>query len=411
MQATSGAIRAMKCLGECGMMWGAVWLLMSCGGCGVFLKHSIPPPPQNQNEEVFAETPDGWMLAIRRYKPENKKPGSLPVILCHGYGCNGTFWTLEDRCDFAAYLRAKGYDTYVPDLRGMGQSYHKPDPGEFTGDTLMDEPQDGIGDWTVDDYAFTDVPAIIDKVRELSGAPKVCWVGHSMGGMIMYAYLVRAKGAQDNVQTFVAVASPVFMFQPAGRMMQNMRKNVGLLKTVNIKGICDNYALLPTGIMPFDTLYYNRANVTDLTVRRMNAYCMEDLPYGVSLQLNQMVATGTFWSADGKIDYCERLHEITIPMYFVSGKLDNMCPAGMAYYAYRCVGSGHKEFIHFARANEDKADYGHCDLIWGLSAPEEVFPKIASWLDRYQPGSATQPRYQVRQMRRESLEGEVFISD
>ena len=365
-----------------------VGLAIGSGGCGSVLRRLISPTPAGENEEVFAETPDGWMLALRHYKPDVRKPGSLPIILCHGYGCNGTFWTLEKRCDFAAYLRSKGYDTWVPDLRGMGQSYHKPHAGKYVAHHINDEPQDGVGDWTADDYAMIDVPTIIDAVRKRSGSPKVCWVGHSMGGMIMYAYLIRGERAQEQVQTFVAVASPIFMLQPADRMLQDMRNSVGLLKIANIKGICEDYALMPTGIMPFDTLYYNRENVTELTIQRMYAYCMEDLPYGVSVQLNRMVNTGDFWSADGKIDYCARLNEITIPMYFVSGKLDNMCPGGMAYNAYRRVGSKDKDYIHFARANENKVDYGHCDLIWGLPAPGEVYPKILAWLDTHQPGSA-----------------------
>ena len=377
----------MKCPAKYGIALAAACLVVSCGGCGSVLKRLISAPPQSETEQVFAETSDGWMIALRHYKPARQKTGSLPVVLCHGYGCNGTFWTLERRCDFAVYLRDRGYDVWVPDLRGMGQSYHKPHFGPYAGHHLNDEPQDGISDWTVDDYALTDVPAIIGHVKKATGAPKVCWVGHSMGGMIMYAYLVAGQGAQDNVHTFVALASPIFMLQPADRMLQDMKNNVGMLKIANIKGICEDYALLPTGIMPFDTLYYNRENVTELTVRRMYAYCMEDLPYGVSVQLNRMVSTGDFWSADGTIDYCSRLHEITIPVYVVSGKLDNMCPGGMAYNAYRAVGSKDKEYIHFARANENKADYGHCDLVWGLPAPGEVFPAVESWLDKHRLGA------------------------
>jgi len=369
----------------------ATWCVGVGSGCNALISRIIPPTPQHQNAQVFAETRDGWMLAIRRYEPAQKKPGSLPVVLCHGYGCNGTFWTLSEQNDFASYLRSKGYDTWVCDLRGMGQSHRKPHFGTYTGHHVNDEPQDGVDDWTVDDYAMTDVPTIIGKVKELTGAPKVCWIGHSMGGMIMYAYLVASPGGPANVHTFVALASPVFMLQPADGMLQQMDRSVGFLKIANIRGICRDYALLPTGIMPFDVLYYSRENVTELTVQRMYAYCMEDLPYGVSVQMNRMVETGDFWSANGKVNYSARLGTITIPMYFVGGKLDNMCPGGLAWKAYESVGSKDKAFIHFARANDYSADYGHCDLIWGKPAPREVFPKLAAWLDKHPVDSATRP--------------------
>ena len=371
-----------------------VWLIVSGSGCSV-VSRLIPPPPQRQTEQIFADTTDGWMLAIRHYKPTHPKPGALPVILCHGFGVNGMFWTLEEHSDFADYLRNKGYDVWVPDLRGMGQSRRKPDFGRFVGVQLKDVPKVAIDDWTVDHYGLVDAPAIIAKVKKLTGAPKVCWVGHSMGGMVMYAYLIRGKNAQDNVQTFVAVSSPVFMFQPADKLLQDMKENVNLLKFVSVRGFSHEYATLAgLGVTPFDTLYYNRQNVGLLTVQRMYAYCMEDLPYGVSVQLNHMVTTGHFMSFDEKFDYSAKLGEIKIPMYFIGAKLDNMCPAGLAYRAHQSVGSKQKGFIHFSRANAYSSDYGHCDLIWGNQASAEVFPKVLAWLNAHQPGADTKPTTQ-----------------
>ena len=376
---------------QCGVMLAGIVVVVTCGGCPL-ASGLVPPPPQRQSEQVFAETTDGWMLAIRRYKPTTAKPNALPVILCHGFGVNGTFWTLEEYSDLADYLRNTGYDVWVLDLRGMGQSRRKPDFGRFVGAQIRTELPGGIDDWTVDHYALVDAPAVIRKVQKLTGAPKVCWIGHSMGGMVMYAYLIRGQNAQQNIQTFVAVSSPVFMFQPADKMLQEMKESVDLLKYVSVKGFSRGIApIAALGVTPFDTLYYNRRNVTMLTIQRMYAYCMEDLPYGVAVQLNHMVIGGHFLSHDRKFDYSENLGKITIPMYFIGAKLDNMCPAGVAFRAYQSVGSRDKEFVHFSRANGQSADYGHCDLIWGNNARTEVFPKILAWLDKHQPGAASKP--------------------
>ena len=381
----------MKRIRQCLVVLALVCLAVGGAGCGLFT-NLIPPPPQRQDEQVFAETTDGWMLAIRHYKPATPKPGSLPVILCHGFGVNGTFWSLEEHSDLADYLRGNGYDVWVLDLRGMGQSRRKPDFGRFVGAKIKDVPPGGIDDWTVDHYALVDAPTIIKKVKELTGAPKVCWIGHSMGGMVMYAYLIRSPGARENVQTFVAVSSPVFMFQPPDKMHEEMKESVDLLKYVSVAGFSRQYAPVATlGVTPFDILYYNRANVTTLTIQRMYAFCMEDLPYGVSSQLNRMVTSGRFESADGKFDYSDHLADITIPMYFIGAKLDHMCPAGVAYEAYKSVGSRDKEFVHFSRSNKYPADYGHCDLIWGNTAKTDVFPKIVAWLNKHQPGVTTKP--------------------
>ena len=40
-----------------------------------------------------------------------------------------------------------------------------------------------------DDYARYDMAAAVDAVRERTGSETVSWVGHSLGGMLLYAWL------------------------------------------------------------------------------------------------------------------------------------------------------------------------------------------------------------------------------
>ncbi|MCK4298374.1 MAG: alpha/beta hydrolase, partial [Planctomycetes bacterium] len=51
--------------------------------------------------------------------------------------------------------------------------------------------------------------------------------------------------------------------------------------------------------------------------------------------------------------------------------------------AYRLLGSEDKSYRLFGLANGHVADYGHCDLINGKRAREEVFAYIAGWLDEH----------------------------
>jgi predicted alpha/beta hydrolase len=124
-------------------------------------------PVAHADELHFARTPDGWRLALHRYRPQRPDPGT-PVILCSGYACNRWFIDYDERYSLARFLARLGFDAWVLELRGRGLSY----PATRTPQTWQ---------WTFDELATIDVPAAIAHVTSATGHP-VRWVGHSMGG-------------------------------------------------------------------------------------------------------------------------------------------------------------------------------------------------------------------------------------
>ena len=38
----------------------------------------------------------------------------------------------------------------------------------------------------------------------------------------------------------------------------------------------------------------------------------------------------------------------------------------------------------FGKSTGYALNYGHCDLVWAKSAPQEIFPEIVKWLDQRQ---------------------------
>jgi hypothetical protein len=51
---------------------------------------------------------------------------------------------------------------------------------------------------------------------------------------------------------------------------------------------------------------------------------------------------------------------------------------------------GEKEYWNAGREAGLSADYGHSDLIFGLRAPEEIYPRVVQWL-RAHSEAAHQP--------------------
>ena len=77
----------------------------------------------------------------------------------------------------ARLLARRGFDVWIPSLRGTGDSEHR---------TQVGTSPEGFD---FDAYALRDLPAIIGYVREKTNGREVRYIGHSMGGMILYAYL------------------------------------------------------------------------------------------------------------------------------------------------------------------------------------------------------------------------------
>lgn len=88
----------------------------------------------------------------------------LPVLLIHGYGCNGGYWRP---------LSAR--------LRGAGISHDAIDLEPITGD--------------IDGYV-PQVQAAVERLAALTGAPRVVIVAHSMGGLVARAWLRRHGDAR-----------------------------------------------------------------------------------------------------------------------------------------------------------------------------------------------------------------------
>ena len=153
----------------------------------------------------YATTADGWKLGIRKYEPKQADPGKLPVVLCHGLGLNGTFWTITKN-HLPEQLSARGYCVYVVDVRGSGASHRVGTLGRVN-QVLRQTPLNELREdrWSVDDQVKYDVPAILDFVQKETGAPRVNWVGHSLGGMIMLAYLETSDRPDQDRANFTVV--------------------------------------------------------------------------------------------------------------------------------------------------------------------------------------------------------------
>jgi pimeloyl-ACP methyl ester carboxylesterase len=331
----------------------------------------------------YAQTDDGWRLGVRHYTPENPDPSKLPVVLCHGLGLNGTFWTITDD-HLPKQLTEAGYEVFVVDMRGSGGSYREGAVGWVNSglrETILPELRND--DWSMDDQALHDVPAILDYVSKETGKPQVHWVGHSLGGMLMYAFLERSEEA-GRVSTFVSMGAPASIADSPERW-QMLKANRGirkLLSAVSTGRIARPMSIFrPPGLDKVDRFYYSPDNVDRQTVDRFYGFTLEDPGPGALKQLENYLATGRLQSSDRKFDYFEGLGAIKTPTLFVVGDGDILADLPSNWETFQALGSPDRTFLRFGTDQGHHADYGHCDLVWSRHAPREIFPEIIHWLD------------------------------
>ena len=200
-------------------LWATLVLCASLSGCAS-MRQNAPSPDLRPCTDGYAYTRDGWRLGVRHYRPAHPDPGKLPVILCHGLGLNATFWTITDN-HLPAQLSERGYEVYVFDIRGSGEN-GRPGRDDRVNRFLRQTPlrERGESSWTVDDLVRYDVPAILDYVERETGQSRVNWVGHSLGGMMMFPF-IELSTEPERIATFVGMGSTIIQAKtPQTDMLQ-----------------------------------------------------------------------------------------------------------------------------------------------------------------------------------------------
>jgi lysosomal acid lipase/cholesteryl ester hydrolase len=367
--------------------------LLLAPGCASMRYHA-PHPDLQPCTDGYAITTDGWKLGIRRFDPARPDPSKLPVVLCHGLGLNGTFWTINNSgAHLPSQLAARGYRVYVVDVRGSGSSQRIGMIGRVNKvlrQTLVNE----LGDsrWTVDDQAHYDIPAILDYVHRDSGADRVNWVGHSLGGMIMLAHL-ETTDHPERIANFVDMGGVVIVV-PSETRTQMLRANRGLCALLSVLSTGRiarpmMWMRLP-GLERIDQFYYTTKNVDPETIGRFYGYTLENPGKGALRQLDSYLATGHMLSADSRLDYADMLTRVRVPTLMIAGDSDVMADIPSSQATFDGLGSQDKTFLRFGKHEGQVDDYGHCDLVWSRHAPTEIFPPLIDWLDRRQPIASEQ---------------------
>ncbi len=329
-------------------------------------------------ETRFAHTGDGWSLALHHYRPRRQR-GARPVVLCPGIACNGRFFDAGGGRGLAPYLARKGYDVWVLDPRGRGESKRK---------------KQGLStSWHFDDYVLKDLPAALQLVLEVSGCPRADWIGHSMGGMVAYAYAMR--GLEPGLARLIAVGSPTFHANSfwGWRMADTLSGLLTVVPHLPLRRLSPLAArTMRTLARTLPVPFYNCRNMDKHAVEHLFARVFDDISGTELRQGLRFIRNQGFRSTSGPLKYAECFGRIRIPSLILAGSIDRLAPPEDVQRAYEGLGTEQRSFHCFGTESGCEEEYGHSDLLLGPRADSEVFPLIHAWLSTAEPAPLPSPR-------------------
>ena len=270
-------------------------------------------------------TADAIELALTRFVGKTTRP--VPVVLTHGTFSNGRICSR-----LAEYLAENGFDCWVLDLRGHGESQRTvPNP-------------------SFEAFGLFDVPATLEFVKAHTGRPEVFLVGHSGGGLAFLMHLAHRSAARSAVRGLVMLAS-----QATGACV-SMRGRIiviGARLTTNLLGYTPGPAF------------------------RLGP---ENEPKGVLEQWFQWNRTGQWTGRDG-FDYLAAVRDLSVSALCLAGAGDRViAPAEGCRRLFEALGVRDKQWTLCGKSEGFSEDFGHTRIVASRAAQREIWPRVMDWL-------------------------------
>lgn len=331
-------------------------------GAYLSLLASLYPEKIRTNEVYQVRTEDLWTIRVCRYR-KSRAPGE-PVLLVHGMGANQNNFTSPPNGCLVDYLAEKGYDCWTLDLRGSKSSQP---PFERTRNEVK-----------MEDFFTKDIPAVIAFVQQTTHYDKVHWIGHSMGGMLLYAYA--QSGSGDLIASGTTLGSPINFNDAANNMPLWVIRLGGKCPALSgsiIRGMIPIVKLLR---LPFNIFPVNQRNLPPTLDAGQLMNMIEDPLPALMQQVVHWIKSGEYSLLDGTLDIAAGLSNFPIPLLAFYASKDPFIDADHALEFFNTIRLEDKKAIVCSKANGFVEDYSHCDLAFSKEADREIFEPILKWL-------------------------------
>jgi len=326
---------------------------------------SIYPEKLSTSEVTTITTSDIWRLRMCRYR-KGRTQGE-PVLFVHGLATNQHSFASPPGASFVDYLMERGYDCWTIDLRGA-RSSTPPFEHNHT-------------DATLDGQLIHDIPAAINHIRRSTGYARVHWVGHSMGGLLLYAY------AQDFGDDYLA--SGVTLGTPVTLEGLDLRvPKLPVFLATRFPGLCG--ALL-RAYVPFGVKLRLMPRVFPTNVKNVHPDINGGHFYNmIEAPLPRVIREIVFWArkrvirldAD-ELDVVQGMRHMRFPLLAFHAVRDRFTPGEKVRAFFEELEAPDKEIHILGRDEGYEEDYDHCDLAFAKHGARDIYEPTLQWLQRH----------------------------
>ncbi|KAK9106669.1 hypothetical protein Syun_022680 [Stephania yunnanensis] len=248
-------------------------------------------------------------------------------------------------------------------------------------------------DWDFDDYLQEDVPTAMEYIRTKTKPEdgKLFAIGHSMGGMLLYAMLSRCcfEGRNSGFKAVVTLGSSLDY--------TTSRSSLKLLLPLADPAQALNVPVVPLGTMlaaahpfssrpPYILSWLNDQISAEgmmhpelLEKLVLNNFCT--IPAKLILQLTTAFRQGGLRDRTGTFFYKDHLHKSEVPVLALAGDQDLICPPEAVYETVKIIPQN--LVTYKVLGEENGPHYAHYDLVGGRMAVHQVYPCIVDFLARH----------------------------
>ncbi|MCO5601365.1 hypothetical protein L7F22_055485 [Adiantum nelumboides] len=245
-------------------------------------------------------------------------------------------------------------------------------------------------DWDFDQYLEEDIPVVMDYIRQQSKPKdgKMHAVGHSMGGILLYA-LIASQKENCSLASVVTLASSVdyTVSNSSLKLLVPLADPAQLLNVPAVPLGALMTALHPLTVNSPTALAWLSAQVSAQEMMEpelfkklvLNNFCT--IPAKLLLQLMTAFQPRGLRNRTGTFFFKDHLSTAMVPVLAVAGDLDLICPPSAVLDTAKALPENLVEYKLFGGKNN--THYGHYDLVCGRAARKEIFPYVTDFLVRH----------------------------
>lgn len=292
-------------------------------------------------DDIYFNINETDTLYLKHYKSDNNN-NNYPILMIHGAIENGKIFYSNSHKGFAPFLCSQGFDVFVADLRGHGNSTPKIDKNSKYGQF---------------EHLTEDVPAFIAKVFEISQKKKLNIIAHSWGGVLTNAFLIR------NPKMIKKINKMAFFGSKRRIKGFNFEKVVKIYIMWGI--VCGIYSK-----------FYKYLPAVKLKIGSDND------TYRYYTECSKWVKNDQWIDEVDNFNYKKNLKNLKMPQTkHIAGKND--LALGHPNDVRRFMDEFHpenQEFVLLSKENGNLCDYDHISMLTHPNCQKDHFIEIANWL-------------------------------